>query len=145
MHVTVCFQPSQADRRTASLVYVNIRSLASTVSRGHPSLVSLLQHWILLPKKNPWLGIDLQVADFFKNDGLWMYYKFWLVLCKLSRTVICFPSPHFDSNFYFEAQSNRNITSCLLSFHVPWYYSTNKKVREFFCSLTVPVVEENIK
>ncbi len=25
-HVTVCFQPSQADRRTASLVYVNIRS-----------------------------------------------------------------------------------------------------------------------
>jgi hypothetical protein len=26
-HVTVCFQPSQADRRTASLVYVNIRSL----------------------------------------------------------------------------------------------------------------------
>ncbi len=26
-HVTVCFQPSQADRRTASLVYINIRSL----------------------------------------------------------------------------------------------------------------------
>jgi hypothetical protein len=27
---TVCFQPSQADRRTASLVYVNIRSLLNT-------------------------------------------------------------------------------------------------------------------
>ncbi len=27
---TVCFQPSQADRRTASLVYVNIRSLVNT-------------------------------------------------------------------------------------------------------------------
>jgi hypothetical protein len=30
-HVTVCFQPSQADRRTASLVYVNIRSLVKAL------------------------------------------------------------------------------------------------------------------
>ena len=30
-HVTVCFQPSQADRRTASLVYVNIRSLVLAI------------------------------------------------------------------------------------------------------------------
>ncbi len=32
-HVTVCFQPSQADRRTASLVYVNIRSLVISIGK----------------------------------------------------------------------------------------------------------------
>jgi hypothetical protein len=39
-HVTICFQPSQADRRTASLVYVNIRSLAANV-RG-PQAICML-------------------------------------------------------------------------------------------------------
>ncbi len=33
-HVTVCFQPSQAGRRTASLVYVNIRSLDPILMRA---------------------------------------------------------------------------------------------------------------
>jgi hypothetical protein len=68
---------------------------------------------------------------------------FCLVICKLSRTVICFISPHFASLFqHNQIEILFSFFHIMITFFSRFLVKHHKKSVKFFCSLTVTVVEE---